>query len=135
MSVINILGIIALFIILFKLNIMYAIGSYRDPDMISITSAPAAPAPRIRILHASRGDVETVRIGDRLIFRIEIPGNSKIPVTLNITKSLINTQLVAAPYGIFARGCVAMAKDSKSTFEIIDDDGYTLIIIVVDSVK
>ena len=29
-----------------------------------------------------------------------------------------------APYGIFARSCVAMAKDSKSTFQIIDDDGY-----------
>lgn len=45
--------------------------------MISITSAPAAPPPRIRILDPSGGDVETVRIGDRLIFRIEIPGNSK----------------------------------------------------------
>lgn len=30
---------------------------------------------------------------------------------------------VTAPYGIFARSCVAMAKDSKSTFQIIDDDG------------
>ena len=50
---------------------------HRDPDMISITSAPAAPPPRIRILDpASGSDVETVRIGDRLIFRIEIPGNS-----------------------------------------------------------
>lgn len=29
----------------------------------------------------------------------------------------------AAPYGIFARSCVAMAKDSKSTFQIIDDEG------------
>jgi hypothetical protein len=48
----------------------------RDPDMISITSAPAAPPPRIRILDPTGGDVETVRIGDRLIFRIEIPGNS-----------------------------------------------------------
>lgn len=45
--------------------------------MISITSAPAAPPPRIRILDPAGGDVETVRIGDRLIFRIEIPGNSK----------------------------------------------------------
>lgn len=44
--------------------------------MISITSAPAAPPPRIRILDPTGGDVETVRIGDRLIFRIEIPGNS-----------------------------------------------------------
>ena len=46
--------------------------------MISITSAPEAPPPRIRILDpATGGDVETVRIGDRLVFRIEIPGNSK----------------------------------------------------------
>lgn len=30
----------------------------------------------------------------------------------------------SAPYGIFARSCVAMAKDSKSTFQIIDDEGY-----------
>ena len=44
--------------------------------MISITSAPTAPPPRIRILTPSGGDVETVRIGDQLIFRIEIPGNS-----------------------------------------------------------
>ena len=34
--------------------------------------------------------------------------------------------MIAAPYGIFARSCVAMAKDSKSTFQIIDDDGYIL---------
>jgi hypothetical protein len=46
--------------------------------MISITSAPAAPPPRIRILDPTGGDVETVRIGDRLIFRIEIPGNSNM---------------------------------------------------------
>ena len=45
--------------------------------MISITSAPTAPPPRIRILTPTGGDVETVRIGDQLIFRIEIPGNSK----------------------------------------------------------
>lgn len=30
---------------------------------------------------------------------------------------------LSAPYGIFARSCVAMAKDSKSTFQIIDDEG------------
>ena len=55
----------------------------RDPDMISITSAPEAPAPRIRILDARQKEVETVRIGDRLTFRIEIPEKT--------------------PYGIFAR--------------------------------
>jgi hypothetical protein len=31
--------------------------------------------------------------------------------------------MFSAPYGIFARSCVAMAKDSKSTFQIIDDEG------------
>lgn len=29
----------------------------------------------------------------------------------------------SAPYGIFARSCVAMAKDSKTTIQIIDDEG------------
>lgn len=97
--------------------------------MISITSAPAAPPPRIRILDPTGGDVETVRIGDRLIFRIEIPGNSNMKrnhqnlniATLEITKLLLFSN--SAPYGIFARSCLAMAKDSRSTFQIIDDDG------------
>lgn len=45
--------------------------------MISITSAPEAPPPRIRILDARSREVETVRIGDKLTFRIEIPEDSK----------------------------------------------------------
>lgn len=45
--------------------------------MISITSAPEAPAPRIRILDTRNREVETVRIGDKLTFRIEIPEESK----------------------------------------------------------
>lgn len=48
----------------------------RDPEMISITAAPEAPPPRIRILDARAREVETVRIGDRLTFRIEIPEDS-----------------------------------------------------------
>lgn len=48
----------------------------RDPEMISITAAPEAPPPRIRILDARQREVETVRIGDRLTFRIEIPEDS-----------------------------------------------------------
>ena len=44
-----------------------------------------------------------MRIGDRLTFQIEIPDKT--------------------PYGIFARSCVAMAKDSRSTFPITDDEG------------
>lgn len=51
---------------------------YRDPEMISITASPEAPSPRIRILDAHQREVETVRIGDRLTFRIEIPEDSKI---------------------------------------------------------
>jgi hypothetical protein len=43
----------------------------RDPDMISITSAPETPAPRISNERGNK--VETVRIVDRLTFRIEIP--------------------------------------------------------------
>lgn len=50
---------------------------FRDPEMISITSAPEAPAPRIRILDTRSREVETVRIGDKLTFRIEIPEESK----------------------------------------------------------
>lgn len=84
-------------------NITFGMMPIRDPDMISITSAPEAPAPRIRILDARQKEVETVRIGDRLTFRIEIPDKT--------------------PYGIFARNCVAMAKDSRSTFPIIDENG------------
>lgn len=49
---------------------------YRDPEMISITSAPEAPPPRIRILDNRAREVETVRIGDKLTFRIEIPEDS-----------------------------------------------------------
>ena len=84
-------------------NITFGMMPIRDPDMISITSAPEAPAPRIRILDNRGTEVETVRIGDRLTFRIEIPDKT--------------------PYGIFARSCLAMAKDARSTFEIIDDEG------------
>nr|XP_053644382.1 uncharacterized protein LOC128696968 [Cherax quadricarinatus] len=84
-------------------NITFGMLPIRDPDMIPITSAPEAPPPRIRILDAALREVETVRIGDTLTFRIEIPEST--------------------PYGIFARSCVAMAKDSRSTFQIVDDDG------------
>ena len=59
--------------------------------------------PRISILDDTGKEVETVRIGDQLTFKIEIPDKT--------------------PYGIFARSCLAMAKDSRSTFAIIDDDG------------
>lgn len=92
--------------------------------MISITSAPEAPPPRIRILDSRLHEVETVRIGDKLTFRIEIPEDSKFLVLFSpVIGTATVTLLLLAPYGIFARSCVAMAKDSKSTFQIIDDDG------------
>ncbi|KAG9508975.1 hypothetical protein GZH46_02517, partial [Fragariocoptes setiger] len=75
----------------------------KDPETIHITSAPDAPLPKITILTGDGREASTVRIGDRLTFRIEIPENT--------------------PYGIFARSCVAMAKDARSTFEIIDEHG------------
>lgn len=45
--------------------------------MIHINSSPEAPPPRIRILDTRSREVETVRIGDRLTFRIEIPEDSE----------------------------------------------------------
>lgn len=71
---------------------------------MQITSAPEAPLPKITIFGSDGREASTVRIGDRLSFRIEIPEST--------------------PYGIFARSCVAMAKDSRSVFEIIDEHGY-----------
>lgn len=59
-------------------NITFGMMPIRDPDMISITSAPEAPPPRIRILDNRAREVETVRIGDKLTFRIEIPEDSEI---------------------------------------------------------
>lgn len=56
--------------------------------MISITAAPEAPAPRIRILDARQREVETVRIGDRLTFRIEIPEDSKAFYTITVESSV-----------------------------------------------
>lgn len=75
----------------------------RNRETISITASSDAPLPKISILTSDGKEASTVRIGDRLTFRIEIPDNT--------------------PYGIFARSCIAMAKDARSTFEIIDDAG------------
>lgn len=58
-------------------NISFGMLPIRDPEMIHINSSPEAPPPRIRILDARTREVETVRIGDRLTFRIEIPEDSK----------------------------------------------------------
>lgn len=75
----------------------------RNQETISITASSDAPLPKISILTLEGKEASTVRIGDRLTFRIEIPDNT--------------------PYGIFARSCIAMAKDARSTFEIIDEHG------------
>ena len=61
--------------------------------MMMISSFLPSPPSRISILDGRGKEVETVRIGDRLTFKIEIPDRT--------------------PYGIFARSCVAMAKDSR----------------------
>jgi hypothetical protein len=58
-------------------DVTFGMMPIRDPEMISITSAPEAPPPRIRIVDSGRREVETVRIGDRLTFRIEIPDDSE----------------------------------------------------------
>ncbi|GAB6033044.1 hypothetical protein CHUAL_012231 [Chamberlinius hualienensis] len=84
-------------------NVTFDTISVGDPQTINVTAAPEAPAPKILILAPSGREAEAVRIGDKLTFRIEIPPDT--------------------PYGIFARSCVAMAKDSRSIFEIIDSEG------------
>ncbi|XP_067136518.1 uncharacterized protein tyn [Centruroides vittatus] len=84
-------------------NVSFGMLPIRDPDTLQITSSPEAPLPKIFILGADGREATTVRIGDKLTFRIEIPETT--------------------PYGIFARSCVAMAKDARSTFEVIDDRG------------
>lgn len=78
----------------------------RDPETLQITASPEAPLPKIVIYGMDGKEANTVRIGDKLTFRIQIPE--------------------ATPYGIFARSCVAMAKDARSTFEIVDEHGYEL---------
>ena len=75
----------------------------RDPETLQITASPEAPLPKIVIYGMDGKEANTVRIGDKLTFRIQIPE--------------------ATPYGIFARSCVAMAKDARSTFEIVDEHG------------
>ncbi len=64
-------------------NITFGMMPIRDLDTISITSAPEAPPPKIKILDAFGKEVETVRIGDRLTFRIEIPNNSELLVFIS----------------------------------------------------
>ncbi|XP_042908270.1 uncharacterized protein [Parasteatoda tepidariorum] len=84
-------------------NVSFGMIPVRDPATLEVSGAPEAPLPQIVILGRDGREAGTVRIGDRLTFHIEIPEDT--------------------PYGIFARSCYAMAKDGRSTFEIIDDRG------------
>ncbi|XP_013780210.1 uncharacterized protein LOC106464601 [Limulus polyphemus] len=84
-------------------NVSFGMMPVQDPDMTHVTASPIAPLPSIQILQQSGKEATTVRIGDKLTFRIEVPDNT--------------------PYGIFARSCMAMAKDGKSVFKMVDDDG------------
>jgi hypothetical protein len=57
---------------------------------------------------------------------LTITVSSLLDILMNINYMIITHGIFCmfpAPYGIFARSCVAMAKDSKSTFQIIDDEG------------
>ncbi|KAI1289794.1 hypothetical protein HDE_08363 [Halotydeus destructor] len=84
-------------------NVSFGMMPVRDPETLQITSSPEAPLPKIHIYGMDGKEASTVRIGDKLTFRIQIPEST--------------------PYGIFARSCVAMAKDARSVFEIIDEHG------------
>ncbi|XP_013774463.1 uncharacterized protein LOC106459393 [Limulus polyphemus] len=84
-------------------NVSFEMMSVRDPDTMQVTAAPPAPMPTVTILSSDGREATTVRIGDKLTFLIEIPDNT--------------------PYRIFARSCVAMAKDGSSTFQITDERG------------
>lgn len=84
-------------------NVSFGMMPVRDPETLQITSSPEAPLPKIIIYGHDGKEANTVRIGDKLTFRIQIPEST--------------------PYGIFARSCVAMAKDARSTFEIVDEHG------------
>ncbi|UYV73159.1 hypothetical protein LAZ67_10002009 [Cordylochernes scorpioides] len=84
-------------------NVSFGMIPIRDPETVQVTATPETPLPKITILGADAREASTVRIGDKLTFRIEIPEGS--------------------PYRIFARSCVAMAKDARSTFEVIDENG------------
>lgn len=84
-------------------NVSFGMMPVRDPETLQITASPEAPLPKIIIYGMDGKEANTVRIGDKLTFRIQIPE--------------------ATPYGIFARSCVAMAKDARSTFEIVDEHG------------
>ncbi len=60
-------------------------------------------------------EVETVRIGDRLTFKIEIPDKT--------------------PYGIFARSCVAMAKVSSPPLWFVHTRNVDLAILLCDVIS
>ncbi|KFM66116.1 hypothetical protein X975_11003, partial [Stegodyphus mimosarum] len=54
-------------------NISFGMMPIRDPDTMQVTASPEAPLPKIVILGMEGREASTVRIGDKLTFRIEIP--------------------------------------------------------------
>lgn len=66
--------------------------------MISITASPEAPPPRIRILDTRQREVDSVRIGDSLAFRIEIPEDSEHLFNLINLVTLFDANLAELTY-------------------------------------
>lgn len=62
-------------------------GSGFGAEPVEVSASPEAPLPRIVIESGEGREANTVRVGDKLTFRIAIPPNT--------------------PYGIFARSCIA----------------------------
>lgn len=83
--------------------------------MISITSAPEAPPPRIRILDSRLREVETVRIGDKLTFRIEIPEDSKFKL-INLTENQLG--LIWKHLSFMARRTLFRTKQKKADIRV-----------------
>ena len=69
-----------------------------------------------------------MRIGDRLTFRIEIPEKTPYGIFARCEDKKWGKNLICKirkKYTLLNlfRNCVAMAKDSRSTFPIIDENG------------
>lgn len=107
--------------------------------MISITSAPEAPPPKIRILDARNREVETVRIGDKLTFRIEIPEDSELSfffsdrgslalvalgVVKRVGKRLLFTKLWTTSTTLQFRSCLYSKRSVLKTYKLINFSSF-----------
>lgn len=63
--------------VIFKVFTIYS-SCNRDPDTMQVTASPEAPLPKIVIMGSEGREASTVRIGDKLTFRIEIPEGSEL---------------------------------------------------------